>query len=453
MVPEGNGAKTGANHPHLTSPLKGEGLSSHPHLTSMPLCLFLAVVVVFSLSFFSIGCKPGGARSSDTVLRISGWTSSPAEETLLMECIKEFAEKHPNLDVRYEPITGDYFPKIVIQLASGTAPDVFYLDSKVAQYLMAKGVLLPMDPFLKGSPEMAEFIPSLERAFSWNGLVYGIPKDFNTYALYYNKRIFDEAGIPYPNGTWSWEQLRETAKGLTDTRDRRRLRYGLSLAEDLPHWLPFALQNRARILNPEGTACVLNSSQAVEALTFYGDLKLKDQSACLPSEVGGNWPGDAFAKGYSAMVLEGAWLELYVKKSFPSLSYGVCEIPKGPKGDRANLVFTVAYVIPKKSKHPRDAWDLIRHLTSLDIQKKILHSGMALPSRSALQKDPYFLEHPTSMAHMAGASYGQPYQFGPGGRKMDDIMGAAVQEVFLSVKSPQQALDDAVSQINRWLLP
>src|SRR6185295_17298166 len=106
-------------------------------------------------------------------------------------------EKQTRIHVTYEPIPGQYYPKLLAMLVSDTAPDVFYLDTLYFKpFLAKKKILLPLDRFLATSATKKEdFIPELVAAFTDAGTLYGIPKDFNTNALFYNQEMFDAAGI------------------------------------------------------------------------------------------------------------------------------------------------------------------------------------------------------------------------------------------------------------------
>lgn len=186
------------------------------------------------------------------------------------------------------------------------------------------------------------------------------------------------------------------------------------------------------------------SGPAIEAMDFYAGLKKRDGSAIYPSEVGSSWTGDAFGRGDAAMVYEGGWLIPYLADSFPKLRYGVAELPAGAKG-RSNFLFTVAYVIPRTSRHPEAAWKLIEFLTSARSQAQV---SFALPSRKA-ESAAYVRKHPEYRPILAGAAYAQPYEFGPRGDRVKDRLGVAVQEVFLGAKDARSALSDACAEIDR----
>jgi multiple sugar transport system substrate-binding protein len=405
------------------------------------------VVALASAALIS-GCTSGDHETGQQVrIRFSGYTGNPAETDLLATLVAEFNVAHPDIDVVYEPVPGQYYPKILAMLVANTAPDVFYLDIAYFKPFLTKNIVRPLDDFLATSAtRYDDFIPALRDAFTHDGRVYGIAKDFNTLALFYNRDLFDRANLSYPDSTWDLERLREVSRRLT--RDEgRRIQSGFVLThDDIDRYLPVARMFGATLFDPTGK-CVIDSAEARTAMDYYAGLKLVDGSAIYPAEVGATRAYDAFGRGLAAMVFEGSWLIPYLRDSFPDVKYGVSELPRGPAG-RSNFLFTVAYVIPRSSKQPQAAWKLIEFLTSEAVQARIT---FALPSRHAVSKK-YVERHPEYQPILNGAAYAMPYEFGPKGNRVKDRLGTMVQEVFLGAKDPASALRDAareIDQINR----
>jgi multiple sugar transport system substrate-binding protein len=398
------------------------------HVTFIVACLALAA------------CPSGQNESGKTHLRFSGYAGNPAETDLVKKLVAEFNAAHDDIEVSYEPVPGQYVPKILTMLVANTAPDVFYLDIAFFKPFLQKNVLRPLDDYLaRAGIAKEEFLPRLVEGFSDKGTLYGIPKDFNAYALFYNKDIFDEQGLDYPDASWDLERLRATAKKLTKPG-----RAGFVLTHDTcDRYLPVARMYGARLFTDAGRVAI-DSPEAREALRFYAGLKRDDHAAIYPSEVGTSQVGDAFGRGLAAMAFEGSWIIPYLKSTYPNVRYGVAPLPRGPVG-RSNFLFTVAYVIPKGSKNPDAAWKLIEHLTSPKSQAQVT---FALPSRRA-EADAYVAERPPYRPVLEGAAYAQPYDFGPKGDRVKSRLGVMVQEVFLGAKDADTALRDAARDIER----
>jgi len=152
----------------------------------------------------------GGKVAQAVTVRITGWggTDTTIVEGLINEVVNPKLAG-TGIKVDYEPVENDYQKVLLNELSAGTAPDLFYVDVNWAEPLMAAGELEPLDNYLVKSTVLKkdDIIPSLLSGFTYNGKVYGIPKDFNTLSLIYNKDLFNIAGVPYPNENDTWNDL------------------------------------------------------------------------------------------------------------------------------------------------------------------------------------------------------------------------------------------------------
>jgi multiple sugar transport system substrate-binding protein len=344
--------------------------------------------------------------------------------------------------VKYEPITGDYKQALLTAIASGTEPDVFYMDVFWWQEFAANDVLMPLDDLMATtSTSKDDFIPSLMDAFTYNGAVYGIPKDFNTLGLFYNKAMFDAAGLEYPTADWTWDDLQAAATALSDPANNV---YGFGVPADAGRFPVFAFQNGGEIMNEDFSDTMLDSPETVEAAQFYTDFR-KNQIGAIPSDLGEGWQGTLFGKQQLGMVYEGGWLIPYLRDQFPSTQYGVALPPAGPGGE-GNLIFTVAWGMSKNTQNPDAAWRVIEFLTNEASQQTVLESGFALPSRVSLQDSEYFTNNPNSAVIFEGALEGaKPFFWGAVGSDVNDQMGKALERVYAEdapvADSMQQAAD------------
>ncbi len=413
-----------------------------------PLVGFRILLSLVTLAGGLLACRPQEPDAEGKIsIRFSGYAGNPAETELMQKLVGDFNRSQAEIHARYEPVPGAYYPKVMTMLASGTAPDVLYLDILYFKPFLAKNKVLRAlnDLIATSSTDPGDFIASLLAAFSDGETIYGIPKDFNTLGLYYNRDSFDRAGIAYPDATWDLARFRQAAVSLT-RKTERRTQVGFALAPDTAdRFLPIAVMFGASLFGPDGK-CAIASPEGIRALEFYAGLKLVDHAAIFPSEVGSSWSGDAFGRQDAAMAFEGSWLTPYLQTTFPELPYGVSQLPKGPAG-RSNFLFTVAYVIPQSSKHASAAWKLIEYLTSPEAQAQIT---FALPSRTAISRQ-YVAKHPEYLPILDAAAYAQPYDFGPQGPRINERLGVAIQEVLLGVKPAAQALRDAAQDIDRLL--
>ena len=406
---------------------------------------FLAAVALLALLIAACGSTPGATTPSGTLgplsgdVRISGWSSTPTEDALLTDSINAFKAANPGVNVKWEPIAQDYSTVLKTNLAAGTEADVFYIDVSDIDSLMKTGKLLALDDYMaKTGTSKSDFVSTLINAFSYNGKVYGIPKDFNTLGLVYNKDLFRAAGIAEPTNDWSWTDLSAAAKKLTTGGV-----VGLSLPADAARFMPFLWQAGGDLAN-------INNAAGVAATDFYTGFEAKDGVSKLPSELGMGWPGEAFEKGKAAMVFEGGWLPADLNNNFKSVNYGVVQMPKGTAG-KSNLIFTVSYSVSAKTKNPNAAWALTNYLTGADNQAKVLKAGFALPTRQALSSQ---ITNANSKAIFDGAPYGKPFNYASTNTgKVNDAIGKALESIMLKKSTTKDALDSLATTIKPLLNP
>jgi multiple sugar transport system substrate-binding protein len=385
--------------------------------------------------------------AKQTTVRLSGWVSSPAETALLQSLLYQFTVANPDIIVKYEPITGDYGQAMLTNFAAGTEPDVFYVDIALFQVWAKNGVLLPMDDLMTATGTTKDmFIPSLMNAFTFDGKVMGIPKDFNTLGLFYNKDLFDAAKVSYPTDSWTWTDLTNAAKALTNLKDSKNPVYGFCDPSDAGRFPVFVFQNGGQIMNADFSDTELDAQAAIDAATYYTGFR-KDKIGATPADLGQGWQGTDFGMGQCAMVYEGGWLIPYMTSTFPGVKYGVSRLPAGPVG-KGNMIFTVSWSISANTKVPDAAWKVVEFLTNEASQTTVLESGFALPSRASLQNADYFKTNANSAAIFNGAfDNAVPFYWGPAGTDVNNEIGKALDRVYLQNQAVADSMKEAATNI------
>lgn len=349
------------------------------------------------------------------------------------------------ITVRYEPIETDYNVNLLNALSAGTAADVFYIPAETAPGIIASGRVLPLDGLIDPSP----FIPSLIETFTFNGQLYGIAKDFNTLAIHYNKDLFDEAGVEYPNENDTWEtfaeKLRQVAALDPDV-------YGACFPADYARFGAFAFAAGWRPFDAEGNTNLLDE-RFVEAFTWYTDL-VRERVAVLPGDIGQGWTGGCFATDNVGIAIEGAWILGFLRDTAPNLQFGSTYMPIGPSGERGNFLYTVAWGVNRDSPNRDAALKVLELLTSEPVQQFVLENGLAIPSRAALIDNPYFAlgtaESEANRVVFEGASQGFVYgfQFGEVGTDWMAPINNALTAVMTGQSDVNAALIAAQNEID-----
>ncbi|MBU4348689.1 ABC transporter substrate-binding protein [bacterium] len=409
---------------------------------NLSILLIVSMLLIFS-----------AVSMAETEVRIVGWggtDQSIVEELINLFVIPELADK--GITAIYEPIVDDFQKNLINSLSAGTAGDLFYMDIFWAEYIIKAGQVEPLDDYLAKSEVLNkdDIIPSLLDAFSFDGKAYGIPKDFNSLALVYNKDLFDVAYIQYPNENDTWDDLENKFAKVVEAFDGEVT--GLALAPEFARfgafayaagWEPF-VDGKTNLMDPA----------FLEAFNWYVGLKEKGLGV-MPADIGQGWGGGALTTEKVAAALEGAWILGFLRDNAPNLKYGATLLPKNPgTGQSGNFIYTVAWGINANSKNKDAAFKVLEALTSPAAQQWILERGLAIPSRKALADNPYFeKDTPEAQANkivFLGASAGnvKPFKFKEYGGKWMDPINIALSEVMSGQKTVDEALEIAQEQLD-----
>lgn len=386
------------------------------------------------------------ASVAQTTVRITGYGGQdPAiVNRLLTEVVGDDLSAE-GISVQYEPVEGDYNAGLFNALSAGTAGDIFYIPAETAPGIIATGTVLPLNDVIDTEP----FIDSLLEPFTVDGQVYGISKDFNTLAVFYNRDLFDEAGVEYPSEDDTWESFAEKLRGVSELGDDVT---GACFVADLARMGPFAFGEGWQPLAEDGSTNLLDEA-FVEAFTWYTDL-LTEGVAALPSDQGQDWAGGCFGTGNTGVAIEGAWILGYLRDTAPNLQYGTTFLPVGPSGEAGNYTYTVAYGVNANSPNQEAAIRVLEAITSEEAQQWVLEQGLAIPSREALEDNPFFQEEsPEAQANRVifeGATRGnvQSYQFGNVGTDFATPINTAITAVATGQAEVTPALEQAQSEVN-----
>ncbi|MBU3114169.1 ABC transporter substrate-binding protein [Clostridium lacusfryxellense] len=372
------------------------------------------------------------ASAKPVTITVEVWGSSDTETKLIDDQIASFNElnKSKKITLKKEVATGDYNQVMQTKIAAKTEPDLFFLDVSLVPSYVEKGAVAPIDEYLD-KEDLKDFYPNLLSGFQVGGKTYGLPKDFNSLALFYNKKMFVDAGVTPPT---TWAELEAVSKKLTKGKVK-----ALALPDDSARFSSFMFQAGGKVV--DGEKMVFNSPEAIKGFEFYYSF-IKNGYAASPADLGDGWAGESLAKGNAAMVVEGGWLIPFMKDTAPDLDYGIVELPKGEK--QGNMVFTVAYAMSKNTKKPKQAAEAIKFLTGKESQKMVADSGLAIPTRSSMSTV-YAEKFPQRKALVDGTVYATPYSYGKNFSKINIELQKAGERYRLK-KNPdgKSALDEAI---------
>ena len=312
---------------------------------------------------------------------------------------EEWNREHPGdpIDVVYEPVGGSYDLKLNTQLVANTLPDVFMLTYSFTQYAKDGG-LLDLKPLIDKYDDwdlINELYPELVDYHRFGDHIYGLPGNLQVFVLYYNKTLFDREGIPYPDETWTWDDLRDAAVKLTkrDSEDKL-LQAGISWHFDV--W-SFVLMNGGEILNKEKDRCIIFNERAIEGVEYFDELYNKLKVIPSFAEAKGEHGYERFKRNRCAMMVHERWWTS-VLNELSDVKWGVAPLPISRGGVRRSWLRFNNMVINAKTKHPDIAYKFLLNLISPKVIKRAVDFGESIPIRSSKEANREFLNDPTRPA-------------------------------------------------------
>lgn len=357
------------------------------------IALFIAVAMAILP-----GCSRQSGPSQDKVLiKVSIW-GTPEEIGILNKVVAEWQPSHPNIEIKLEHTPyASYISKVLTRIAGGAAPDIIFSSVDTFVDFYNKGAFLDLKPFIDNDPnfKLDDFFPSIIDRFTIDGGIYCIPRDVAPFAcIFYNKDLFDAAGVSYPKDDWNWNDLLETSKKLTLTDELGRVeQYGFFTWA----WMNFIYSNGANMVDDvrQPTRLALDDPKALEALQFVTDLALKHKVSPTQTALRtlGMGSQQLFMSGKLAMYGSGIW-ETPIFRKITTFEWDVAMFPKSPSGNRGFATGGAGYCILKGTKHPQEAWEVIKCLSGPTGQIIMAEEGLAQPASRVIAEGEHWAQSP-----------------------------------------------------------
>jgi multiple sugar transport system substrate-binding protein len=314
----------------------------------------------FLITVFLSGCGGGGSAKGVKTLNFWYWDQNGSQ--VYDEIINEFEKSHEGIKIN-KVLTpwADYWTKLHTALPTGTGPDIFWLNHPNAVSYLPSGLILDLEAYAD-KIQFENFHKNFYTPFIYRGKRYGVPIFWDVTMLFYNKALFDKAGVAYPNENWTWTEFFDAAGKLTIRDGNKTVQYGVIVDMDPQSGFSnYVLQNGGKIFNDDRMSLALDSPEAREAIQLHLDMIHKNKYAPTIQEIQETSKSTLFQSGTVAMITHHtAIMRQYAEVMGTDL--GVAPLPK--QKQRASIFHNLAYVISAKTKHPEEAALFITFLAS-----------------------------------------------------------------------------------------
>jgi multiple sugar transport system substrate-binding protein len=446
---------------HILYILFSSGLSEiGDHVMNIHQNLRKFVWMALILSLMLSAC---GSTKTPEVVRLRLEVSlTPQELATFQPAIEALDRAHPEWEIVLETAPqASVVEKISSQLAGDDLPDVVRVEGLFAQQWMRKNAFLEMTSYIEKSKlDLNDFYPGPLEQFRWQDKLWGLPDTAAPDVVFYNKAMFDAAGLAYPTDSWTYEDMRNAAIRLTlDSQGRNPTDAGFD-PNTIQQWgwnggLTFFWQRHLVrafeadfCANPDCTLMNFTNPKTIEAVSWWARLVNQDHAA-LYDPYGGSQtgvPGDPFLSGKAAMGYNGFFAVGQLNQA-GNIAYDIVQPFVGQDGKRYTPLSTNGYVISAKSQHPDAAWALIQALLDPQFLADTWGKpGHSIPARRSAAASVINTAHPPAnqQAIVAALEYGEVFK--PYTSSAFEVYGKTA-DFFLKAMKGDLAVADAMQQV------
>lgn len=420
-----------------------------------------AGIAALCAAMLTLGACAGQGQDQDSdsdggKVTLSFWNGFTGPDRAAVEgLVKEYNDSQDEVEIEMTISPWDvFFQKLLPSIASGDGPDLMAMDSVQLPGYASRGVLAPLDDWYDDSDnESDQLVQSAVDATELDGKSYGVPMNFTTLLLYWNKDMFKDAGLDPEQPPQDWAEFQEAAKKLTkdENGDGKPEQYGLSIADHatIAMWPILFWGNGGGVVSEDGTTSMLDDPATIEAMDQWGSLVRDDHIA--PVGLAGADADKLFQSKKAAMEIVGPWMTSGFEDA--GIDFGVAPPPEGPAGP-VTLGTSVSFAVNARTsdENAEAARDFMTFWNSHDSQVYwSVNSGFP-PNRTDIKPDE-IKDNPYGAAFAEPADTSQFYLAGV--EKFtevnEDIFEPALQKVLNGEGSAAEIFPDASEEIQATL--
>ena len=342
------------------------------------LAIILSFLFVISAGFSSVGAAvEQHPAAAPVTVRWGAWMTEQAPA--LRKIAREFEASHPGIriDLQFTPFT-TYWTKRRSEAKQNRLPDVFAMNVPSFAFYASRGFLMPLNRRIAADRvSLAHYPRAVITSSTYKKTVYALPKDFDVIGLWYNKAMFDAAGLSYPNGTWTWKTLYAAAKRLTN---RAKGTWGIAAQlKDQEGYYNTVYQAGGYVISKNQKRSGFDNPKSIRGLKFWTDLIRLGYSPRANQMTDPDAKNNLFTSGKVAMIFGGDWLA----REFATNSYlrGKVDVAPLPRDARpATVIQSTSWVIPARTPRANAAWKFLKFLGSARAAYIQADAGFVIPA-------------------------------------------------------------------------
>ncbi|KHK95743.1 hypothetical protein LK09_18095 [Microbacterium mangrovi] len=308
------------------------------------------------------------------------------QQPAMQKIIAAFNKVYPNITVNIQltPSSGGAYWTKMKTLAQGkNLPDVFWMNGPNVELFALNNQLLPLDGMVSaGAVKKSDYPDALVNLYTVDGHFYGVPKDFDTIGLYYNKSLLAKAGVAEPTASWTWDDLKTNGKKISDHYSGKVFGFAGDLTGGQTSWYNTMLQAGGYIISPDHKKSGYDQPGSIQGLQFWADL-IKSGVSPTMQQLTTTLANDWFTSGKLAMVMDGDWETTPYHQAFGD-KLGVVKLAAGPKSNQC-VIHGLGNVISATTKNKDAAMAFVAFLGNRASALVQADAGVVIPAFNGSQ--------------------------------------------------------------------
>ncbi|MGB7806762.1 MAG: sugar ABC transporter substrate-binding protein [Actinomycetota bacterium] len=342
----------------------------------------------------------GGADPQEISVMVSG---DPEELEAYRLVAQGFEASRSGVTVNLIEIADrdEMIARLGTSIAGGDAPDLFLLNYRYYGQFQAKGALEPLNAYLQSSEAFSaeEFYPEAMVAFQEDGEQTCMPQNVSSLVVYYNEKLFKQAGVAYPEPNWSWISMVQAAMKLTKDTDGDGAidQYGLGVDPEIIRAAPFIWSNKGTLTNDEAdpTRYTLTTPEATQAIQAFLDLRSRAGVTPTDEEAESADFESRFLDGSLGMIMESRKV-VPAFRTIEDFGWNVAALPVHQVP--ATVLHSDAYCMTADADDKDAAWAYLEYALGTEGQQIAVGTGRTVPSMRAVAESDVFLDPTASPA-------------------------------------------------------
>lgn len=347
------------------------------------------LVLVMVLSMAACGgteSKPadnGGSSTGDFTINVNIWDSN--QQKGLQEIANKWTETS-GVKVKIEVVDWDnYWTLLSAGAQGGEMPDVFWTHSNTVQMYMENDLLLKLNDYVeKNNIDMSKYYDGIVKLYTRSdGNIYALPKDHDTIALLYNKAIFDQYGVEYPTDNWTWEDMYEAAKKITEDSNGSVYGMAMNTSNNQDGWYNLVYCYGGKVITDDHKGTTIGSAEGKAGMEMVRKLLTVSAPQTVVAETGTE---NLFKSAKTAMITQGSWMinNFYTAENHADYFWALLPYAdvngngQADAGERWSCYNGLGWAAAFNTKNPDAAYSLISYFCSKEAQIKQAELGITM---------------------------------------------------------------------------